>query len=88
MQILDMLDASMPSYSTTVLWSLNHDKCIVVLSVPLLQGGHAPPNICLGLPILVFLKILFLKHHAMTRQQTMIEKGIIAFKHNSPLTFS
>ena len=28
------------------------------------------------------LKILLLKHHVTTRQQTMMEKGIITFKHN------
>ena len=34
------------------------------------------------------LKIMFLEPHATTRQQTMMEKGIITFKHNSALTFS
>ena len=33
------------------------------------------------------LKILFLEHHSTTRQQTMMEKGIITFKHNSPVMF-
>ena len=30
---------------------------------------------------------MFWEHH-VTTQQTMIEKGIITFKHNFPLTFS
>ena len=34
------------------------------------------------------LKRLFLEYHATTRQQTMMEKGKIMFKHNSRLTFS
>ena len=33
------------------------------------------------------LKLLFLEHHATTRQQTMMEKGRITFKHNSPFKF-
>ena len=32
-------------------------------------------------PYVGLLKILLLKHHATTRQQTMMEKGIITFKH-------
>ena len=48
--------------------------------VPSLRGA-VPPHSAL-------LKILFLEHHATTRQRTMMEKGIITFKHNSPLTFS
>ena len=39
-------------------------------------------------PHFSLLKILFLEHHATTRQQTMMEKGIITFEHNSPRTFS
>ena len=59
------------------------------LAVPLLQGsrGRAPRNGCLCLHF-GLLQILFLEHHAMTRQQTIMEKGIITFKHNSPSTFS
>ena len=34
------------------------------------------------------LKILFLEHRPKTRQQAMMEKGIITFKHNFSLTFS
>ena len=49
------------------------------------QRGPYPPNgrLC---PHFGLLKILLLKHH-VTRQQTMMEKGIITFKHNSPLMF-
>ena len=50
-------------------------------------GGRAPPNECLC-PHLGLLKILFLGHYSVTRQHTMMEKGISMFKHNSPLTFS
>ena len=39
-------------------------------------------------PHLGLLKILFWEHHSMTRQHTMMEKGIIAFKHYCPLTLS
>ena len=50
------------------------------------QKGRYPPNgrLC---PHFGLLKILLLKHHATTRQQTMMEKGIITFKHNYPLMF-
>ena len=50
------------------------------------QRGPYSPNgrLC---PHFGLLKILLLKHHATTRQQTMMEKGIIAFKHNYPLVF-
>ena len=51
------------------------------------QGSHAPlTNACA--PHLGLLKILFLEHYSVTRQHTMMEKGISTFKHNSPLTFS
>ena len=42
-------------------------------------GGRAPPNGCLC-PHFGSLKMLFLEHHATTRQQPMMEKGIITFK--------
>ena len=44
------------------------------------QRGLYPPygRLC---PQVGLLKILLLKHHATTRQQTMMEKGIITFKH-------
>ena len=50
------------------------------------KRGPYPPNgrLC---PHVSLLKILLLKHHATTRQQTMIEKGVITFKHNYPLMF-
>ena len=50
------------------------------------QGGPYPPNgrLC---PHFGLLKILLLKHHATTRQLTMVEKEVITFKHNSPLNF-
>ena len=49
-------------------------------------GGPYPPNgrLC---PHFSWLKILLLKHHATTRQQTMMGKGLITFKYNSPLIF-
>ena len=57
------------------------------MPVPSLQGGGTPiAAICA--PHFGFLKMLVLKHHPPTRQQTMMEKGMITFKHNSPLTFS
>ena len=48
--------------------------------------GPYPPNgrLC---PHFGLRKILLLKHYATTRQQTMMEKRIITFKHNSPLMF-
>ena len=60
------------------------------------QGGRAPlTDACASLtdacdPHLGLLKILFLEHYSVTRQHTMMEKGIskFRFKHNSPLTFS
>ena len=39
-------------------------------------------------PYFGLLKIPFLEHHPTTRQQTMMENGIITFKHNSRLAFS
>ena len=58
--------------------------------VPLLrgsQGGRVPLTDACA-PHLGLLKILFLEHYSVTRQHTMMEKGISTFKHNSPLTFS
>ena len=51
------------------------------------QGGRAPITDACA-PHLGLLKILFLEHYSVTRQHTMMEKGISTFKHNSPLTFS
>ena len=61
-------------------------------------GGHTavategekravPPNSCF-FPPFGLLKLLYLEYQATKRQQTMKEKGIIAFTHNSPSTFS
>ena len=47
------------------------------------QGGAVPPLTAACAPLhFGLLKILFLKHHATTKQQTMIEKRIITFRHN------
>ena len=51
------------------------------------QGGRAPLKDAYA-PHLGLLKILFLEHYSVTRQHTMMEKGISTFKLNSPLTFS
>ena len=48
--------------------------------------GAVPPNGCF-FPHFILVKILFLEHHATTRQQTMMEKGKIMFKHDSLLMF-
>ena len=50
-------------------------------------GGLCPLTYACA-PHFSLLKRLFLEHHATTRQQTVMEKGIITFKHNSSLTFS
>ena len=52
-----------------------------------LGAGRAPLTAACA-PDFVSLKILFLEHHETTRQQTMMEKGIITFKRFSPKTFS
>ena len=41
------------------------------------QGGHVSLTATYAPPHFSLLKILFLEHHATTRQQTMMEKGII-----------
>ena len=43
---------------------------------------------CAHPPYFDLLKILFLVHHVTARLETMMEKRIITFKHNYPLTFS
>ena len=66
-----------------------HHEYLGNYTVPSLRGGGGggreavPPERLLGL-----LKMLFLEHYSTTRLQAMMEKGIVAFKHNSPLTFS
>ena len=51
-------------------------------------GGTVPPLTTACSPYFGSFKILFLEHHVTARQQPMIEKVIIRFKHNSPLKFS
>ena len=51
------------------------------------QGGRAPLTDACA-PHLGLLKILVLEHYLVTRQHTMMEKGISTYKHNSSLTFS
>ena len=48
---------------------------------PICKVGRSPPHFGL-------LKILFVEHHVTTRQQAMMEKGIITFKYKFPLAFS
>ena len=59
--------------------------------VPSLRGGSEgpspPPNDCLCSQFWLT-QNTFLKHHVPTRQQAIIEKEIITFKHNSRLKFS
>ena len=52
------------------------------------SGGAVPPLTTDCAPHFGLLKLLFLEHHVRARQQTIMEKGIRTFKHNSPLTFS
>ena len=60
------------------------------MAVPSIGGGRGacPPFTASCSPQFGLFKILFLEHQVTTRQQTMMEKGIITFKHNSPWTFS
>ena len=51
------------------------------------QGGRVPLTAACA-PHFGQLKLLLLDHHATTRPQTMIKKGIITFKHYSPWVFS
>ena len=50
-------------------------------------GGPCPPNDCVYPPFR-FPPNTFLEHHVTTRQQAIMEKGIITFKDNSRLKFS
>ena len=52
------------------------------------MGAVPPQRMLVPSPHLGLLKILLLEHHSMTRQHTIMEKGLITFKHNPPLTFS
>ena len=49
--------------------------------------GAVPPNDCLCPPFW-FIQNAFLGHRVTTRQQAIMEKGIIIFKHDSRLKFS
>ena len=49
--------------------------------------GAVPPLTAACAPHFGLLKILFLEHLVTTKQQAMMEKGIITLKHNSPLSF-
>ena len=51
------------------------------------QGGRAPLTTACAPPFRLT-ENAFLKHHVTTRQQAVMEKGIIAFKDNSCLKFS
>ena len=50
-------------------------------------GAPYPRNDCLWPPFR-FTQNVFLEHHVSTRQQAIMEKGTIIFKHNSRLKFS
>ena len=50
-------------------------------------GAPSPPNDCLCPPILVHSECFF-EHCVTTRQQAIMEKGIIIFKHDSRVNFS
>ena len=49
--------------------------------------GAIPPNDCLCPPFW-FIQNAFLEHRVTTRQQVIMEKGIIIFKHDSRVKFS
>ena len=49
------------------------------------KGGHTPQQPLV--PPFWLTKNTAFEHHATTRQQTMMENGIITFKHNYPLMF-
>ena len=51
-------------------------------------GGLCPLLMAACAPHVGLHKILYLEHYVTTKQQTMMEKVITTFKHNSPLTFS
>ena len=52
-------------------------------------GAPSPTNDCLSpLPPFWFIQNAFLEHRVTTRQQAIMEKGIIIFKHDSRLKFS
>ena len=51
-------------------------------------GAPSPTNDCLCPPPFWFIQNAFLDHRVTTRQQAIMEKGIIIFKHDSRLKFS
>ena len=51
-------------------------------------GAPSPTNDCLCPPPFWFNQNAFLDHRVTTRQQAIMEKGIIIFKHDSRLKFS
>ena len=51
-------------------------------------GAPSPTNDCLCPPPFWFIQNAFLEHRVTTRQQAIMEKGIIIFKHDSRLKFS
>ena len=55
----------------------------------LLRGqGRRPPLTTASAPPFRFIQNAFLEHHVTTRQQAIMEKIIIIFKHDSRLKFS
>ena len=52
------------------------------------QGSRAPPLTTACAPLFRSTQNTFLEHHVTTRQQTMMEKGIIMFKNNFRINFS
>ena len=53
------------------------------------MGREAPsPITTTCAPHFRFIQIVFLEHHVTTRQQAIMKKGIIIFKHDSRLKFS
>ena len=62
----------------------------VGLGVPSLRRGQGrrPPVTTASAPLFRFIQNAFLEHHVTTRQQAIMEKGIIIFKHDSRLKFS
>ena len=51
-------------------------------------GAPSPTNDCLCPPPFWFIQNAFLDHRVTTRQQAIMEKGIIIFKHDFRLKFS
>ena len=63
----------------------------IIGSISIGGGGPGPPSTGYAsacAPPFQLSLIAFLKHYVATRQQTIMEKGIIKFKRNSRLKFS